>query len=367
MKVPYVNLGEQHRRLETALTEAVREVLRHGQFILGPEVAELERRLASFIGVPYVIGVANGTDALVIALGAHGIGSGDEVITVSHSFVATASAICLVGARPVFVDIDAETMVMDPSKLTAAITEKTKAVMPVHLNGYPCDMDAIREICGEHGLVLIEDCAQAIGARYRGRHVGTFGTGCFSLHPLKILSACGDAGFITTNSDVLAEKLRQWRNLGLRDRDHCVIISGNSRLDTIQAAMLLVKLAHFQDWLETRAAHAAAYRHGLKGLVTLPPSAPHIQEVYSAFVIRHPRRDDLIGHLRAAGIDAKIHYPLAIHQQPAFANFAHPDLPVTERTVDRMISLPVTPEMSEDDRAGVIASIRHAVEVFAHA
>lgn len=367
MQIPYINLPSQHADLEPELLRAVRRVLRHGQFILGPEVSELETRLASYVNVPHVIGVNSGTDALILALRAHGIQPGDEVITVSHSFVANASAICMVGAVPVFVDIDARTMLMDPACLPAALTPRTRAVLPVHLNGFPCEMERIQAFCEQHELILIEDCAQAIGAFYAGRHVGAFGTGCFSLHPLKILSACGDAGFIATRDAALADRLRRLRNIGLRDRDHCDHIGGNTRLDTLQAALLLVKMRHMEAWIEARAHHAHAYREVLRDRVMLPPEhGPH-RPVYSAFVIRHRRRDAVIKKLHALGVDAKIHYPVPIHRQKAFAQFRGKPLPVTETTVDQIISLPVTPELTEAGRGHVIEALDAALGEVSHA
>ncbi|MBH23317.1 MAG: cell wall biogenesis protein [Myxococcales bacterium] len=358
MRVPYVNLSQQHAALEDELLEATRQVLRHGWFILGPEVKELEQHFAHLLEVPHTVGVNSGTDALVLALKLHGVGEGDEVITVSHSFVATASAVCLVGATPVFVDIDPETMLMDPARLEGALTPRTRAVMPVHLNGFPCDMEPIAAFCEAHGLALIEDCAQSIGAMRAGKPVGSFGTGCFSLHPLKVLSACGDAGFLTAHSDVEAETLHKLRNLGLRHRDSCQWVSGNSRLDTLQAALLLVKFKRLEAWIEARNAHARAYREALEGVVRLPPrEGPGDRAVYSTFVVRHPERERVIAALSEAGIDAKIHYPYGIHQHEAFAHLEHGPLPVTEEVVRQIISLPVTPEMTEAQREHVIATL----------
>lgn len=357
MKVPYVDLAAQHAPLRQALLEAVGRVLDHGWFVLGPEVGELEARLAERIEVPAVVGVNSGTDALILALRALGVGPGDEVITVSHSFVATASAIRLVGATPVFVDIDEDTMLLDPTRLEAARTASTKAVLPVHLGGFACDLTAIATFCDAHGLHLLEDCAQAIGAKHRGRPVGSVGVGAWSLHPLKVLSACGDAGFVSLPGGRHEVLLRELRNLGLRTRDDVAHVSGNSRLDTLQAAMLLVKLGHLDEWIAARRAHAAAYRGALRGWVRLPPEEGDDFAVYSAFVVRHPRRDALVEGLLARGIDAKVHYPKAIHQQPPFADVAQP-LPVTERVVREIVSLPVTPELTEAGREQVIAAVR---------
>ena len=357
MKVPYVQLPRQFLGLETEITEAVLSVLRHGGFILGPEVREFETKMAEYIGCRHVIGVGSGTDALVLALKAHGLEPGDEVLTVSHSFFATASSICLAGGVPVFVDIDPRTMLMDPEQLAPALTPKTKGVMPVHLNGFPCDMNAIQAFCETHGLFLVEDAAQAIGCFHDGRHVGTFGTGSFSLHPLKILAACGDGGFISTDSDEIADQLRMLRNIGLRDRDHCDFISGNSRLDTIQAAILLVKMKHLETWIEARRAHAAAYREAFQGLLELPPEEGNSRPVYSSFVVRHDRRDEILKQLGERGVDAKIHYPLPTHRQKAFLAYQGQSLPQTDATVDRMFSLPVSAELDVDGRQVVIDSL----------
>jgi len=358
--VPYVDLPSQHRGLRAGLVAALERVIDHGQLILGPEVALLEERLRERLGVPQVVTVANGTDALVLALRLRGVGPGDEVITVSHSFVATAAAIRLVGATPVFVDVDEETMLLDPGLLEDALSFRTRAVLPVHLNGFVCDLPAIARFCERHGLALVEDCAQAIGARAGGRSVGSTGIGAFSLHPLKVLSALGDGGFLTVSSPDDAARLRRLRNIGLRDRDHCEEVSGNSRLDTLQAAFLLVKLEHLDAWTAARRAHAAAYRRALAGAVRLPPESEGVEPAISAFVVRHPRRDSLVARLRERGVDAKVHYPLAIHQQAAFADLPLRPLPVTERVVGEILSLPATPELTEEGRERVIEALLQA-------
>jgi dTDP-4-amino-4,6-dideoxygalactose transaminase len=355
--VPYVDLGKQHAALKREILDAVAAVLDHGRFILGPEVEAFEREMGARLGVSHVVGVASGTDALVLALKALGIGAGDEVLTVSHSFVATASAVALAGAEPVFVDVEDDSMLLDPGDLPAALSPRTRAVLAVHLNGSPCAMDRIEAFCREHGLHLVEDCAQALGARWRGRAVGTFGVGCFSLHPLKALSACGDGGFVTTGDARLAERLRQLRNLGLRDRDHCDVVAGNSRLDTLQAAILLAKLPHLDGWLAARRARARRYREALAGLIRLPPPEGEDFATYSAFVVRHPRRDELRDRLATQGVDARSHYPLAIHQQTAFASRRHRSLPVTERVVSEILSLPVSAELAPFDQERVIEAV----------
>lgn len=362
-RIAYVDLARQNAPLAAELLAAVSRVLAHGRFILGPEVAELEARLSERLGVQHVVGVANGTDALVLALRALGIGPGDEVITVSHSFVATALAVRLAGATPVFVDVDDRTMLLDPSLLATALTPRTRAVMPVHLNGLPCAMDPIARFCRDHELHLVEDCAQALGARHAGRPVGTWGVGCFSLHPLKPLAACGDAGFVATGDDALAERLRRLRNLGLVDRDHCELVGTNSRLDTLQAALLLVKEPHLDAWIEARRERAGRYRRALAGRLTLPPEeAAGDVATHSAFVVRHPSRDRLREALAERGVDARAHYPLAIHQQPAFADLPAAELPVTERVVASILSLPISPELGLDEQDRVIEAVLESLD-----
>lgn len=357
-RIPYVDLVAHNAPLKEALLAAVARVLSHGQFINGPEVSELEEKLAAFLGVSQIVGVSNGTDALVMALRLAGVGPGDEVICPSHSFVATASSIRLVGATPVFADLDEQTMNVDVESVSSSITRKTRAVMPVHLNGTPAAVDALAALCERRGLALIEDCAQSIGTRLHGRSVGSLGIGCFSLHPLKVLSALGDAGFISVAKPEHAIALRHMRNIGLVDRDHCSTVSSNTRLDTVHASMVLAKLPHVSHWVDARRAHAAAYRQALSGLVALPPDEGDNFHVYSAFVIRHPKRDALMAFLAERGIETKVHYPIAIHRQKAFADLPPCELPVTDKVVASILSLPVTPELSVEQRGEVIEGIR---------
>lgn len=352
-----VDLARQHEPWLDEILEAVRAVLEHGHFILGPEVAALEEQLATFLGVAHVVGVSSGTAALRLALRAHRIGAGDEVLTVSHSYFATATAICLEGATPVFVDVDDATMLLDPSALEAQRTPRTRAVLPVHLNGEPCDMAPIEAFCRRHDLLLIEDCAQAIGASYRGRRVGSFGTGCFSLHPIKALGACGDGGFIATSDDALAAELRQLRTLGHVDRDHVKWISGNDRLDTLQAAIVLVKMRHLDELLGRRRAIAARYREALPPELIAMPRRDDREGVYAQFVIRSAARDALVEGLQARGVDTKIHYPIPIHRQEAFREVPHGPLPVTDRVTKEIVSLPISFELSDDEVEAVIAAV----------
>ncbi len=352
--VPYVDLVKQNSALRPSILEAIDRVLCHGRFINGPEVDELERKLAEWLGVAEVVGVSSGTSALTLAMRALGIGPGDEVITVAHSYVATATSIMLVGARPVFVDVDPKTGLMDPDRLQPAVSPRTKAVMPVHLGGVPCEMQPIQDLCEAKGLALIEDCAQAIGSTHHGRSVGAFGTGCFSLHPLKTLSACGDAGFISTNEPDRAALLRRLRSLGHRDRDHVEVASENARLDTLQAAILLAKLPHLEDWVAVRRQHAGAYEAALRSAFELTAVTEGSEPAFSTFVLRHDKRDALIAHLAARGFDVKVHYPIPIHQQRALRDVPTPELPHTEALVKRIVSLPVTPELDPSDRDRLI-------------
>jgi dTDP-4-amino-4,6-dideoxygalactose transaminase len=360
--IPYVNIAAQHRQLRAELLDAVERVLTHGQFVLGPEVAEFERRFAEMCGVPCAVGVGNGTDALVLALRVLDIGPGDEVITPPNSFVASAAAIALVGARPVFVDTG-DDFNIDVDLIEAAITPRTRAILPVHLTGRPAAMAPLMAIAKRHRLRVVEDCAQAVSAEYDGQRVGSFGDlGCFSLHPLKTLSACGDGGVITTGDRTLEARLRELRNIGLRSREECVVWSGNSRLDTLQAALLLVKLPHLQEWTEERRGHAAAYRRHLAGIpgVRVPVDRPNDRAVYHTFVIEAERRDGLRAFLTERLIGTQIHYPVPIHLQAAARELGYSagSFPIAEAQATRILSLPVYPELTPDDVVRVAASIR---------
>lgn len=357
IKVPYIDLAKQQAALKPRLLEAVSRVLDHGQFILGPEVEAFERRFADYCGASHAVGVGNGTESLVLALRALGVGPGDEVITVSHSFVATGSAIALAGATPVFVEVGPDQLI-DPAAIKPAITAKTKAIIPVHLTGAPARMDAIMEIANRHGLKVVEDAAQAAGAHWQGRPVGSWGhLGSFSLHPLKNLAACGDGGVLTTNDPALAERLRILRNIGLKDRDTCVEISGNSRLDAMHAAMLMVKMDELENITQIRRSHAQIYQTQLKGLVELPVEVEGSRNVYHLFVIQTDRRDALKQFLWDQGIDCKIHYPRPIHRQPAFARNGA-ELPATDRMVERILSLPIDSTLAAEQILYVCERIR---------
>lgn len=357
MKVPYVDLVEHNAPFREEMLAAVSRVLEHGQFILGPEVVEFEDQMAAFIGAEHVVSCSSGTSALTLALRVLGIGEGDEVITCSHSFAATGTSIALVGAAPRFVDIDPATGLMDPQRLDEALRPNTKAVLIVHLGGVPCPMDQIVEFCTSRSLRLVEDCAQAIGAKFGNRSVGTFGIGCFSLHPLKTLSACGDAGFLTTSDSHIASRLKQLRNIGLASRDHLAVIGENARLDTIQAALLLPKAKRLSDFIRRRNEHAADYRDSITAPVQhfVPPA--QATPAYSCYAVKVPHRDEVLSALQRRGVDAKVHYPIPIHKHPPFARFADAPLPGTESVVRQILSLPVTPEMTTEQRAYVVETI----------
>ena len=359
MRVPYVNLGAQHQEDRDELLAKVGELLDSGMFILGKEVERFEEKIAQICETKYAVGVANGTDSLMLSMRALGVNCGDEVITVSHSYLASASSIALIGAKPVLIDVD-EHFNMNPSKLEEAITSKTKAIIVVHLTGRPADMDAILAIADKHQIPVIEDAAQAIGAKYKGKAVGGIGKlGSFSLHPLKNLAAAGDAGIITTNDQSLYEWLLKARNHGLKNRDELEFWSINSRLDAIQAAILNIKVKRLSDWNRRRRAIADRYISELNELVKVPSYSGDYEPVFHAFVIQTERRDELAHYLKENGIDSKVHYPIAIHQQlPAQEVIKH-DLTNTERVVKTILSLPVYPELTEEQIDFTIQTVKN--------
>jgi len=361
MQVPYVDLARQHVALKDRLLDAVGQVIDHGQFILGKEVELFERRFAELCGVRYAVGVNSGTDALILALLALGIGPGDEVITVPNSFVATVSAIRIAGAWPILVDAG-EDYNMDPAAIEAAITPRTKALLPVHLTGRAARMDEIRAIADRHNLAIVEDCAQAVLASHKGRRVGAWGeVGCFSLHPLKTLNALGDGGVLTTNDGRIYEDLKIRRNLGLKGRDECLFWSRNCRLDTLQAAMLLVKLEYLEQWTERRRENARYYREKPAGLRQIRTPGEHEWEyaVYHTFVVQADRRDELRAFLASRGIGTAVHYPVPIHLTSAGRELGYSagSFPVAEGQAKRIVSLPIYPELATSDLDYVIQSL----------
>ena len=340
---------------------AIREVLDSGRYVLGEQVAAFECEFADYVGAAEGIGVGNGTDAINITLRASGVGPGDEVVTVSHTAVATVAAIQQAGATPVLVDVDPVYYTLDPERLKAAITPRTRALVPVHLYGQPADMAAILDFARQRGLRVIEDCAQAHGARYNGRRVGALGdAGCFSFYPTKNLGALGDGGVIVTNDAEVAEQARRLRQYGW-DGGRASHVSGvNTRLDEIQAAVLRVKLPHLDADNAARARIAERYRKELDGTGLVLPSVPEgATHVFHQFVVRSMFRDALLEHLRAKGVGAAIHYPQAVHQQPAYGGrlAGAGDLPATEALVHQILSLPVYPELDGESVDTVIGAV----------
>ncbi len=363
---PFLDLKSQFASIRQEVMEAVTSVLESQQFILGPEVKLLEDEIAAKLGAKYAVGCASGTDALILALLAAGIGPGDEVITTPFSFVATAGSIVQVGAKPVFVDIEPVSFNLDPSKLEAAITQKTRAILPVHLFGLPADLDPILVTAKSHKLLVIEDAAQAIGSRYGDRFVGTIGDfGCFSFFPSKNLGGAGDGGLLTTNDAAMAERLRMIRVHGSNRRYFHDLQGINSRLDALQAAILRVKLRYLDTWAAGRADRAQRYRHlfderGLARFVSYPPVPPtSVHHVYNQFTIRAQRRDRLKEFLGKVGIPTEIYYPLCLHLQKAFADLGYlrGQMPVAEKASEEVLSLPVFPELMDAQQDAVVEAM----------
>ncbi len=362
----FLDLRAQFAAIREEVMQAVTQVFETQYFILGPEVKLLEDEVAAKLGSKFAVGCASGTDALILSLLCAGIGEGDEVITTPFSFIATGGSIAYVGAKPVFVDIDPVTYNINPALLEAAITPRTRAIMPVHLFGLPADMDPILAIARAHNLVVIEDAAQAIGSRYAGRFTGTFGQyGCFSFFPSKNLGGAGDGGMITTNDAAIAERLQMLRVHGSKKRYFHQIIGTNSRLHALQAAVLRVKLRHLDAWQQGRQNRAERYRRlfesaGLSSFIAAPPRPPaKFEHVYNQFTIRSARRDELKAFLQAAGVPSEIYYPLCIHLQEAFAYLGHApgDFPESEKAGREVLSLPVYPELPDSHQGRVVQSI----------
>lgn len=363
MHIPFLDLKNQSTELRSEIRSAMDQVLADGQFILGPAVDAFEREFAAFCECQSSVGVASGLDALRLILRALGIGPGDEVITVANSFIATALAVSSVGATPVLVDCDPATYMIDVRQASAAVTVRTRAILPVHLYGFPADMDPLLELGRRHGIDILEDAAQAHGTRYKGRLCGSMGrAAAFSFYPGKNLGAYGDGGAVTTWDPELAGRIAMLRNYGSRVKYHHEELGENSRLDTLQAAILSVKLRHLNVWNGRRREIAAAYTCALTGVgdLTLPPSAPDVEPVFHQYVLRTERRDALLTHLQGQGIGCGIHYPIPIHLQPAYAGagWRPGAFPVSERFSTQLLSLPIYPEMSADQIAFVIDRIR---------
>lgn len=364
MHIPFVDLKAQYATLKDDIADAVRGVLESAQFIGGEAVASFEREFAAYCQVPHARGVASGTDALHLALRALGIGHGDEVVTTAHTFIATAAAIVATGARPVFVDIDPDTHTIDPEMIEHALTDRTKAIVAVHLFGQPADMGPIKDIARRRGLFVIEDAAQAHGAEYQGIRTGALGdVACFSFYPGKNLGAYGDGGAVTTNSAAIAERIERLRDHGRTSHYHHTEVGFNSRLDAIQAAILKVKLRRLDEWNANRRRAAECYTTELaqSGIKT-PVVRKGSTHVYHLYVITTNERDAMRSKLDEAGVATGIHYPLPLHLQPAFAylGYKRGDLPFCEMMAARSLSLPMFPELARD-QVRRIASIARAV------
>lgn len=367
MKVPLLDLKAQFATIKQEMLSAVEAVFDGQYFINGPEVAELEKLIAEYSTAAAAVGVSSGTDALLASLMTLGIGAGDEVITSPYTFFATAGSIWRAGAKPVFVDVEPDTYNIDPSKIAAAITDKTKAIMPVHLFGQVAEMDPILEIAAKGDLYVIEDAAQAIGATYKGRKAGSMGTtGCFSFFPSKNLGCNGDGGMVVTQDPDLADKLAQCRNHGSKPKYYHKWVGGNFRLDTIHAAALIVKLRHLEDWSAKRRANAARYNELFADCrqVTTPVVRDYNVSIYNQYVIGVPKRNELQAYLKEAGIGTAIYYPLPLHEQECFQplGYKHGDMPNSERAADRTLALPIYPELADEQIEYVAGKVKEFVD-----
>lgn len=362
MKVPLLDLKRQYQTIKLELDSAIMNVLAHTQFILGPEVKQFEEKAAAFCGVKHAIGVASGTDALLLALRACGVGPGDEVITSTFSFFSSAGVISRLGATPVFADIDPKTYNVTAELIAKKITSKTKAIMPVHLYGQMADMDRIMELADSKGLPVIEDAAQAIGAKYKGKVAGTLGRfGCFSFFPSKNLGGLGDGGMVICSSDDDAEMIRKLRVHGSKPKYYHGIVGYNSRLDTLQAAALSVKLNHLESWTEGRRKKAARYNQLLAGVPVETPFEPEYNyHIYHQYTLAVPTRDELRKFLTEREIGTEIYYPLPLHRQECYLplGYQNGSMPVAEKRALEVLSLPIFPELTDTEQDFTAASIR---------
>jgi len=361
--IPLVDLKEQFQPLKKEIMAEIEGVLDKMQLFLGENVYQLEREFADYCGSRFAVGVGSGTDALYLSLRAVGVGLGDEVITVAHTFIATAEAIVQAGARPIFIDIDAETYTMDPAQVEAAITKRTKAILPVHLYGHPADMDRIMAIARKYGLRVIEDACQAHGAEYKGVKVGTIGdAGAFSFYCSKNLGAYGEGGMVVTRDREVATQVQILRDHGQSSKHQHSMMGTNSRLDELQSAILRVKLRHLDEWNTRRRALAADYSNHLFGIeeIVRPAERPHAEHVYHLYVIRTPDRDGLSARLRKHNIATGIHYPIPVHRQEAWLAAGYPNgsLPVTELASQEILSLPMYPELTVDQVHYICQSVK---------
>jgi dTDP-4-amino-4,6-dideoxygalactose transaminase len=367
MKIPFVDLKSLHREIKDDLREVFDRVLDNSTFVLGPEVQRFEQEFAAYCGTEHCVAVNTGTAAIHLALAALSIGPGDEVITVPHTFIATAEAITAVGAKPVFIDINPVSFTMDPSLLEAAITRKTRAIIPVDLYGQVADMDPILEIANRHGIPVIEDACQAHGAEYRGRKAGAFGVaGCFSFYPGKNLGACGEGGAVTTNDAELAQRIRLWRDHGSSKRYEHIFPGLNMRMEGIQGGILSVKLKYLDRWNDQRRQAASAYDKALADTdIEVPTEMDYGRHVYHLYVIQSENRDALRQQLSDAGIESGLHYPTPLHLQEAyrFLGYKQGDFPVTERVKSRILSLPMYPGIDPKAVERVTSELRESCYV----
>ena len=363
--IPFVDLKAQYDSIKDEIDNAMQNVINNTSFIMSEELKKFEEEFARFCDVKYAIGVANGSDALILALKACGIGKGDEVITVPHTFIATTEAISIVGGKIVFIDIDSKTYTMDVSKIEEKITKKTKAIIPVHLYGQPADMDPIMELAKKYNLKVIEDAAQAHGAEYKGKKVGSIGdVGCFSFYPGKNLGAYGDAGAVVANSEEIAEKIKLLRNHGRITKKYEHEIEGySSRLDSLQAAILRVKLRHLNKWNESRRENAKRYNELLSNIddIITPYEADYAKHVYHLYVIRTENRDKLREELKSESVATGIHYPIPLHLQPAYnyLGYRREDFPVTEECSQKILSLPMFAELNDEQIEEIVEFIKY--------
>ncbi len=363
MNVPLLDLKAQFATIKDEIMPAMAAVMESQYFINGPEVKELEKLVTAYSDCKAAVGVSSGTDALLASLITLGIGSGDEVITTPYTFFATVGSIWRIGAKPVFVDIEPDTFNIDASRIAAAVTKKTKAIIPVHLFGQVAEMDPIMEIAGKHNLHVIEDAAQAIGATYKGRKAGSIGTvGCFSFFPSKNLGGMGDGGMVVTQDESLGERLAQCRNHGSKPKYYHKWVGGNFRLDTLQAAGLIVKLRHLDDWSAKRRANAARYNELFADFdaVRTPVIREYNETIYNQYVIRVPKRDDLKAFLKEQNIGAEIYYPVSMHEQECFAELGYKtgDFPASEKAAAESLALPIYPELTDEQICYVADKIK---------
>jgi dTDP-4-amino-4,6-dideoxygalactose transaminase len=361
--IPFVDLRSERVEIQQEIPEAIERVFESGRFVLGDQGAAFETEFSSYVGAKYGIGVNSGSDALFLALKALGIDEHSEVITVSHTFVSTVDGIVRCGAKPVFVDVEPDTYCINVAKIEERITERTKAILPVHLYGHPADLDQILKIARQYGLSVVEDACQAHGAEYKGKKVGSFGNaGCFSFYPVKNLGAYGDGGMVTTNDSSVAERIKLLRNYGQSRKYYHDLVGINSRLDELQAAILRAKLPHLDTWNKQRRVLAELYRELLASTnIVLPLEKDYAKHVYHLFVVRLSQRNKCQRHLQRNGIRTQIHYPIPVHMQRAYAEFrSTPNMSVTQTICDQILSLPLYPQLAHDEVAYIAGVIKNA-------